>query len=109
MKIKGLDEVGKQLETLEKNTKKLQGTHNIEFSILFNEKFMHKNTNFDNIYEFFENAGLKIKSQEAFEELEEIELDRAVIEFTNFDSWQDMLDKAVLEYMDSMLFKGVKL
>ena len=109
LKIVGLDEFGKQLETLEKNTKKLQGTHNIEFSILFNEKFMHKNTNFDNIYEFFENAGLKIKSQEDFEELEEIELDRAVIEFTNFDSWQDMLDKAVLEYMDSMLFKGVRL
>ena len=57
MKIEGLDEFGKQLETLEKNTKKLQGTHNIEFSILFNEKFMHKNTNFDNIYEFFENEG----------------------------------------------------
>ena len=109
MKIKGLDKLGKQLKTLEKNARKLQGTHNIEFSILFNERFMHKNTNFDNIYDFFENAGLKIKSQEDFEELEEIELNRAVIGFTNFDSWQDMLDKAVLEYADSMLFKGVKL
>lgn len=86
----------------------MSGTQSIPFNEIFSYNFMHTNTNIDSIDEFFECAGIVIQTQEDFQELEERILDEAVVKFTTFNSWEEMIQLASKEYVNGKLFDGVK-
>lgn len=103
IKMKGFGKLQNSLKKLENNVKKISNEGKIPFVELFNYDFMHKNTNFDSIDDFFKYSDIEIESQEDFSKLGEETLDKAVIKFTRFSTWEEMLKKAIEEH----LFKGV--
>lgn len=109
MKIKGLDKLQKEIKKLEENAKKMDGHNFIPFNELFSYEFMSKNTNFDSIDDFFRGANVEINTQEEFEELDERVLDDAVVRFTQYSSWDEIIHEAGAIYVQEQLFDGVKL
>ncbi len=108
MKIKGLDKLQNKLKILEKNAKKTDGHNSIPFNELFSYEFMNENTNFDSISDFFRNTGIEVNTQEEFQELDERILDDAVVRFSQFNSWDEMVHEAGAVYIHKKLFEGVK-
>lgn len=100
----GINKLLKDLKTLEKNGKSLNGEHKIPAEVLFNDEFMIKHTNFDSFNEFVE----AIPSEENFENVSDEILQEHVISGTNFSSWDEMLKEASLLYAEKQLFKGLK-
>lgn len=100
----GFDDLLKDLKTLEKNGENLNGKHEIPFEILFNHKFMSEHTNFDSFKEFAE----AIPSDEEFENVSDEILQEHINGGTTFSSWDEMLEKATLLYIDKQLLKGTK-
>lgn len=86
----------------------MNGYNSISFSELFSYEFMSENTNFDSIQEFFQNADIQVNNQEEFQELNERILDDAVVRFSQFSSWDEMLHEAGTTYVHKKLFEGVK-
>lgn len=104
MEKNGMNQLLKDLKTLEKNGKNLNGKHKIQAEILFNNEFMVKYTNFDSFKEFVE----AIPSDEEFENVNDEILQEHISNGTTFSSWDEMLNKAGLMYAEKQLFKGVK-
>ncbi|MGL4862532.1 hypothetical protein [Cetobacterium sp.] len=104
MKKNGIDQLLKDLKTLEKNGKNLNGEHKIPAEVLFNHKFMTKYTNFDSFEEFVE----AIPSDEEFENVSDEILQEHISNGTTFSSWDEMLNEANSLYIETQLFKGIK-
>ncbi|WP_331463459.1 MULTISPECIES: hypothetical protein [Lachnospiraceae] len=98
MKIKGLDELEKQLKQMEKGAKELDGTHSVPFGELFTPSFMKKYTSFSSMDELLNAGGFKVESQEDFKNIPEDEFDKHIATSTNFSTWKDMLGKASQQY-----------
>ncbi len=109
LKIKGLKKFESEFKKLKSNNKKLQNTTQVSFSDLFSIDFMKNNTNFDNINDFFYYFNIKVNNQVEFNLLDEALLDEAVNRFTDFNSWEEMVDEANLKYIEKKLFEGIKL
>lgn len=102
MKIKGLDNVNKNLNNFTKNVQKLSGTSNIYITSLLNPKFMAKYTS--NKYQSLENFLADSDFSEIpFEQIPEKDLDKLVSKSTSFNTWKDMLAKAMNEYVAKKL------
>ena len=109
MKIKGLDKLQKKIKKLEKNIKKMDGYNSIPFNELFSYEFMSENTNFDSIADFFRGSGIEANTQKEFQELDERILDDAVVRFTKYSSWDEMIHEAGVIYVHKQLLEGVNL
>jgi hypothetical protein len=94
VKIKGLDELSKKLDTLAKNAEELDGTHTVSMTDLLTPGFISEHTRFADADELFEASGFKCDSQADFEAIPEDELDKFIQSESSFDSWQDMLGAA---------------
>jgi len=97
-KINGFDELGKRLKQIQKAAEELNGTHSVPFSDLFVDSFMRKYTKLSTIEDFFTSGGFKVASQEDLEAIPETDLDKYVASHSKFQTWKDMLAKAVEEY-----------
>ncbi|MGG3652603.1 hypothetical protein ABES36_14360 [Bacillus pseudomycoides] len=93
-KIKGLKEFQKQLNNMEKAAKELQGTNNVPFSVLFNNEFMTKYTNYSTFDELLNNSGFKVETEEDFKNIPDLEWDQYIKQVTVFENWDNMLSKA---------------
>ena len=98
VKFDGLDKLQKELKKMERNAKKLNGTHQIPLNELFTSSFMRKHTKFSSIDAFFKASGFKADTQEDFEAIPDSELDKFVAKNTKFRTWEDMLGEAGSEY-----------
>lgn len=98
VKIKGLNQLQKQLKQMERAAKSLENTHSVSFDELFSNSFMRKYTQFSNFDEFLKAGNFIVNSQEDFEAIPDNEMDLHVGRATKFSSWQDMLGKAGEEY-----------
>lgn len=98
-KIKGLDKLQKQLNQMEKATKKLERTKSISFDKLFTSSFMRKYTNFSSFDEFLDAGNFEVNSQEDFEAIPDDEMDQLVRDTTKFSSWEEMLTTATELYV----------
>jgi hypothetical protein len=98
MKIQGLDELTKKLDTLAKSANDLDGTHNVSLTDVLTPSFVSKHTRFANADQLFEASGFNCDSQEAFEAVPVDELDAFIKSESSFDSWQDMLSSAGQEW-----------
>lgn len=99
-KIDGFDEINKLLNNVEKTASNLSGDYS--FDEIFSQQFMHSNTKFDSIYDFFKKFNIPT-SQEEFENFPEGELDEIVKNNTQFQSWKSMFDSAVEHFISSKL------
>ena len=99
----GFDELAKSLSDLSDSVEKLSETDSVNFDDLFTSSFMQNHTHFSSIDEFLEAGNFPVNSQEEFESIPDEDLDKYVNSCTDFDCWQDMLDTAGSEYIESQL------
>lgn len=98
-KITGLDELEKDLKQMEKRTKELSKTTEIQFSELFTDSFMNKHTSYSSIDELLNAGGFDAKTSEDFDKIPTEKLDQFVSKVTSFSTWEEMLDEAISEYV----------
>jgi len=103
MKIKGFDKLQKELKQLQKNAKKLSGTHSVPLTDLFTASFMRKYTQFDSFEDFLSSGGFEVNSQEDFEAIPDEVMNAHVAKTTHFQTWEDMLNKAAEVYFAKKL------
>lgn len=99
LKIKGLDAMQKKLNDLANRAKSLDGTQQIPVNELLTPAFISKYSNFSSAQEFFDAS--KIESLEGLEE--NSEWNQFVKENSSFESWQEMLNQAGVEWVQEKL------
>ncbi len=102
-KYKSIKEFGNKVN---KATKDASGK--VTLNTLFNQGFMSKYSSVKTIDQMFENAGIKIESEDDFNSLPKETIDNAVRRYTNFGSWEEMLNKAGEEYMGEEIKKHLR-
>ena len=83
--------------------KKLSGNSEIRFKDLFNNNFIINYTKFESINQMFQESDFEIRSEEDFNNIAENKLDEYVKETTNFSNWEEMIEKAVEEWVQKEL------
>lgn len=96
--ITGLENLEKQLNQLKKGAEELNNTKHVSFEELFPASFMQKYTSFSSIDELLDAGGFKVKSQEDFEAIPDVELDKHIEANTRFKNWEEMLGEATSHY-----------
>ena len=99
IKLNGLDNLQKQLKKMQKTAKELNGTHKVPFDKLFTKSFMTKYTKFSSINDFFKSGGFDVKSENDLKAIPDNEIDLHTSKTTKFKTWEDMLNKAVDQYI----------
>ena len=68
----------------------------VDFEDLFDKSFMRKytNTNYRSFEKFLQGGRFHIASQQDFEDLPEVQMDKHVAKTTRFSSWGEMIDFA---------------
>jgi len=101
LQIQGLGDLNRKLKKIQdkiaSTAQEVSGE--VSFEVLFNQGFMDKHSKFSTIDELFNHGGLRISSQQEFENIETGVLDKLVQENTEFSSWQSMYQKAANEYI----------
>ena len=102
--MKGLEELSKNLDKITKKLESLK-EQEVSFSELFPSSFMMKYTQFRTIKEMVEKSPFKIESEEDFRNIPDKEWDNYVKEKTSFQSWDEMINKAEIEYLGEKVQK----
>lgn len=101
MSIEFKSDLEKFNKKLEKNVESLNGE--VSFSVIFNNEFMTKYTQFESFDELLKAGKFIVNSQEDFEAIPDDVFDEHIKKFTEFDSWQEMLSSAGTAYAASKL------
>lgn len=96
--IKGLKEVQKQLEDLQKKAQELDGQHSVPISQVLTKDFLSKHTKFSSFNEMVEASGFKVETQEDFAAIPDDKWNEFISSISNFDSWKSMLSAASQEW-----------
>lgn len=98
LNFSGIEKLQKDLKKMQQAAKDLNGTHNVSFSELFTEDFMLKYTSHSDIYTLLNAGGFLVNDNDDFDSIPKDALDKHISEVTEFNTWDEMLDKAVSEY-----------
>ncbi len=101
IRIEGMDKLERDLTRLAQNLDELDGEHCVPFPELFPPKFMAVNTSFATIEEMLGAKGLPGEAE--LEQLADDEWNRFVVETTRFDSWEEMRDQGVEQWVSGKL------
>lgn len=104
IKIEGLDKLIKHFEKLQKSIKRIEGEYGLTFDELFPPEFLQRNTRFSSLDEMFEKSGFIVNSRENFKKIPHDVWNKFISDNSKFDSWQDMLNAAVKEWVERQLF-----
>jgi len=99
----GFDELKKRLDDLAKNAEDIDGAHKVPVSELFNDAFMRKHTQCQSFDELIEAGGFVVNSPEDFQAIPDADWDAHVNAKTNFPNWQEMINKAGIEWTSKKL------
>ncbi len=66
----------------------------VDFEDLFDKSFMRKYTIYRTFEKFLQGGKFRITSQQDFEDLPEVQMDKHVAKTTRFGSWKEMIDFA---------------
>jgi hypothetical protein len=102
IKVNGIDEVRKNLENLSLRAKEIEGENKIRLDELFINSFMKKYTEFETLECFAEHCENSLGSD--FASLVSIETDKERLNYlikekTSFENWDEMLNKAFIEWI----------
>jgi hypothetical protein len=101
IRITGLDEMRRKLQTLQRRLQSLNGP--VPFEDLFPPEFMRRYTDFKAIEEMLGGFGTPIESTEDFERIPDADWDVYVKQKTRFKAWEEMQSKAGEEYLERRL------
>lgn len=101
LKIEGLKELERKLNTLTRKIEGLGGEHSVPLPELFPPEFMRANTRFSTIEEMLEAKG--VKNAEEFKLLPDDEWDSFVTETTSLGSWEEMKGAGAKEWVSRRL------
>jgi len=99
--IHGIDELTKELDALSKKAESLNGE--VSFDALFTEKFMRSCSRYNTFYQLLDDGGFDYSSDEAFEAIDESQLDSFIDQNTTFESWEDFEAAATELYAQNKL------
>ncbi len=102
-KVTGLREVESQLKRLQSKARSLGGTHSVPIKNILTDGFIRQHTRYTSADEWFTQSPFANQSQEDFEAIPDAERDTYVRTTTTFSSWQDMLENATRQYVQSRL------
>ncbi len=100
--ISGLVEFQKEIENMADKVKSLDGAQ-VDFDDLFTKEFMKLHTSVSSFDAFLEQGNFNVETQEDFEAIPDDVFDKHVKENTDFSSWDEMLEAASDEYLNSQL------
>lgn len=95
------------LKKLFENAENLDGTQNVPLIELLNDDFIQSKTPFLSLSDLFEKSGFKIETQEDLEAIPDEDMDKFILENSEYETWQEMLGDAAVEYAKAQLFKGL--
>lgn len=96
----------KGLKKISKNIKKLEGENTINLNELFSSDFLIENSCFSSFDEMIEEFGINFENQEDFNNISESEeWENFIVSNTNFGSYEEMLNKAVNDFVIKNIFK----
>ena len=99
IEIKGLDNLLQSLEELKRNAEEIDGENQVQFSEMFPDFFMMRNTNFSTINEMFDKSGFILNKQEDLDNIPAEKLDQFVKDNTEFETWDEMKQAAGKEWI----------
>ena len=85
------------------NFDKVAKNGQVSFDVLFNANFMTTHTNFKSFDELLNAGGFIVNSQEDFKAIPDDIFDEHIKKFTEFNSWQEMMQVAGQAYVISQL------
>jgi hypothetical protein len=97
IKIRGIENLRKKLEDLEKRANSLGGLQ-ILVSELLSPSFVSKHTRFSSAEELFEAGGFKVETEEDLAAIPDDLWDLYIQSVSEFKNWQAMLDEAIKEW-----------
>lgn len=103
MSLNGLNDFTNRLKQIGGNAKKINGQHDIPLSQLFNESFMKKHTAgvYSSFNDFIEKSGY---GDIPFPKIPDDKWETWVHKSTDFDSWADMQNTAMQNYIVHNIF-----
>lgn len=99
----GFDDLSKTIKELSKKAKDLEKADPVPLEEVLSPKFISKHSRFSDAQDFFDASGFDFDNSEEFDAIPEEDLDEFVRSETPFDSWSEMLSKAVEEWAASKL------
>lgn len=103
VKTTGFDELDEYIVQMQKNLDEFSNTNSVTFEELFTPEFMKLYTSFDDIDDLVNAGDFELNSPEDFNSIPNNVLDKHIAKYTDFSSWQDMLDTATTEYASRKL------
>lgn len=94
LKITGLEEFQRELDTMARRAESLSGNHNVPIPELLTPDFLSRCSRFHSAEEMFEASGFKIETAEDFAAIPDAEWDEFIRANTSFASWEAMLGEA---------------
>lgn len=95
----GFDELSRKLNELQQNADELSGEQNLTFEELFPDEFMTQFTDYSSMENMISQSQFEVESPEDFKAIPDLEWDDYVKSKTSFDNWDEMMEKAVGEYV----------
>lgn len=92
---------------LVENAKDLEDKQSVPLTTLLNDSFIQDKTPFLSLTELFEKSGFKVESQEDFKAIPDEAIDKFISENSEYETFQEMLGAAAVEYTKTLLFKGL--
>ena len=105
--LKGFDELSKNLKKVTKEVESIEKQKKANDEP-FSPAFMTKYTQFNTIDEMVEKSPFKVESEEDLKNIPGKEWDTYVSNKTSFQSWNEMMSKAVLEYQSKQVQQSLK-
>lgn len=99
IKLTGLKEFQKSIDTLTKKVRALERKQTVPVTDILTSNFVSKHTKFTSAQELFENSGFKLDSQADFEAIPEEAMDSYIRSVSTFKSWKEMLSAAGESYV----------
>lgn len=103
VKIKGLDQLKRQLDEMQRKVEKAGGTRTVPIAEVLTPTFLARFSDFESFADLVAKSGFTIESQEDFDRIPQDEWDTFIAQNTQFSSWQDMLQMAGMELLKGRL------
>lgn len=100
-RLESLGTVLERLVKLKRDATAIQESDAVSMTGLFEPPFMEAHTDFETFEQFLEASPWTVQAQEDFESIPDAELDEYVVETTDFDSWEAMLDAGSREMVEN--------
>lgn len=91
IKITGLDEFSRKIESMQKKAEALGRTESAPLGELLSPEFLSANTKFASVEQLFESAGFKVETQEDLDAVPQETIDAHVRANSGYDGWSSLL------------------